>query len=316
MKAVVYNKKAPERLVYQDAEKPVPDDDKVLIRIQAVSLNAADYRSMQMGLIPKSKVFGADVAGCVEAVGKNVSAFKSGDLVVGDLSGCGFGGLAEYAVAPEKYLAHKPPSLSMEAASSVPMAAVTALQALRNKGKVQAGQKVLVCGAGGGVGSFAVQLANYFGADVTAVCGPDNVEQMRSLGADHVIDYSKENFSKSDERYDLILGINGNYPLSDYQKVMKPKGIHVMIGGGMSQIFKAMVLGPFLSMGSRKIRMLAAKPNAEDLIFILKLLDEGMITTVIDKRYPLSRAAEAFTYLRRGHARGKVVISVAEGLSY
>ncbi len=215
MKAVVYQKKgSPEKLVYSEIDKPVPGDNEVLIRVKAVSLNAADYRSMKMGIIPKMKIFGADIAGIIETAGKNITQFKPGDEVMGDLASFGFGGLAEYVTAPEKALVAKPSQVSFEEAAAMPMAAITALQALRNKGNIQKGHKVLIVGCAGGVGTFAIQLAKYFEAEVTGVCSPKNMQQTLSLGADHVIDYTKEDFSKSGKRYDLILGVNGNYSLS------------------------------------------------------------------------------------------------------
>ncbi|MBT6765471.1 MAG: NAD(P)-dependent alcohol dehydrogenase, partial [Prolixibacteraceae bacterium] len=210
MKAVVYNKKGlPDKLIYCDVEKPRPNDNEVLIKIHAVSANAADYRSMRMGIIPKKRIFGADIAGRVESVGKNIRQFKPGDEVIGDLSDCGFGGFAEYAVAPEKALIPKPTKVLFEIAAALPIAGITALQALRDKGNIQKGQKVLIVGSGGGVGTFAVQLAKYFGAEVAAVCSSKNVAQTSSLGADYVIDYTKEDFTKNKRCYDLIIAING-----------------------------------------------------------------------------------------------------------
>ena len=197
MKAIVYNKKSyPDKLVYCDVDKPVPNDNEVLIKIHSVSLNAADYRSMKMGLIPKRKIFGADIAGRIESVGKNISLFKPGDEVMGDLASYGFGGLAEYVTAPERALIIKPDQVSFEEAATLPMAAMTALQALRDKGNIQKGQKVLIVGSAGGVGTFAIQLAKYFETEVTAVCSSKNVQQTLSLGANYVIDYTKENFTK------------------------------------------------------------------------------------------------------------------------
>ncbi len=221
MKACVYEKRnTPDVLVYRDVEQPVPGDQEVLVKIHAVAINAADYRSMRMGIIPKKKIFGADIAGRVEAVGKNVTSLKIGDDVFGDISGCGFGGFAEYAAVPENLLASKPASVSFETAAALPMASLTALQALRNQGEIKPGQKVLIYGAGGGVGLFAVQLAKYFGAEVSAVCSAVNGELVRSLGADYVIDYSKEDFAKSSKRYELVLGVNGSRPLSVYKRVL------------------------------------------------------------------------------------------------
>jgi NADPH:quinone reductase-like Zn-dependent oxidoreductase len=311
MKAIVYNKKVlPDKLVCMDIEKPVPDDNEVLVKIIAVSVNAADYRSMKMGLIPKKKIFGADIAGKVESVGKNIQRFKSGDEVIGDLADYGFGGLAEYALAPERLLVHKPANISFEDAAALPMAAVTALQALRDKGNILEGNEVLILGSGGGVGTFAVQLAKYFGATVTGVCSTKNVEQTNSLGADHVIDYTKENFTRSNRSYDVILAVNGNYPLLTCRRMLKPDGRYVMAGGALSQVFRSMLFGWVMSFGSRKMRFLAAKSNQKDLEFIVTLANDGRIRPVIDRRFPLDKAPEAIRYLGEGHARGKVVINL------
>lgn len=311
MKALVYNKKAlPGKLTFCEIEKPIPNENEVLVKVQAVSLNAADYRSMRMGLIPKKKIFGADIAGRVESVGKNILKFKPGDEVIGDLADYGFGGLAEYALAPEKALIFKPVDLSFEDASALPMAAVTALQALRNKGCIQKGHQVLIIGSGGGVGTFAVQLAKYFGATVTAICSSKNIGLSQSLGADHVIDYTKENFLKNGKSYDLIVAVNGNYPLSACKRILNPKGIYVMVGGGFPQIFKSLLFGWLMSFGSKKIRSLAAKSNVEDLEFIVSLVNDKKIRPVTDKCFSLDRSAEAMKYLSEGHAKGKVVITV------
>ena len=311
MKAVVYNKKGfPDKLIYRNVEKPRPNDNEVLIKILAVSANAADYRSMRMGIIPKRRIFGADIAGRVESVGGNIRQFKPGDEVIGDLSDCGFGGFAEYAVAPEKALIPKPTKILFEEAAALPMAGITALQALRDKGNIQKGQKVLIVGSGGGVGTFAVQLAKYFGAVVTAVCSTKNVEQTSSLGADYVIDYTKEDFTKSNRSYDLILAVNGNRSLSAYKRILNPNGKYVMVGGALMQIFKSILFGWLMSFGSKKMRSLAAKSNQKDLEFIVKLVEDGKIKTVIERRYPLDKAADAMRYLGEGHARGKVVINV------
>jgi len=311
MKAIVYTKqKSPDVLQLIDVEKPSPNDNEVLVKIIAVSANAADYRSMKMGMIPKKKIFGADIAGRVEAVGKNIRQFKPGDEVIGDLSGCGFGGFAQYAVAPEKVMIFKPAKISFEEAAALPMAALTALQALRNKGNIQNGSKVLIVGSGGGVGTFAVQIAKYFDAEVTAVCGTKNVAQTVSLGADRVIDYTKENFTKSSRRYDIIIAVNGNNPLSSYKRILNPGGIYVMVGGALSQIFKSLLFGWLMSFGSKKMCSLAAKSNQKDLEFVVKLAAEGSIKPVIDRRYSLDETANAMNYLSEGHARGKVVIHV------
>ncbi|MBN2795079.1 MAG: NAD(P)-dependent alcohol dehydrogenase [Clostridia bacterium] len=311
MKAVVYDKGiSPDALVFREVEKPTPRDNEVLVKIAAVSVNAADIRSMKMGIIPKRKIFGSDIAGRVEAVGKNIHKFSVGDEVFGDISACGLGGFAEYVAVPEKPLALKPVTVSFEAAAAVPMSAVTALQALRNKGNIELGQKVMVYGAGGGVGTFAIQLAKHFGVEVTAICSARNEQLVRSLGTDHVIDYTKEDCLKSGKRYDLILAVNGYQPLSAYKRALNPRGTAVIVGGALSQVIKAMLLGPLMSLGDRKIRILAAKPDAKDLEFIIRLVEAGKIKPVIEKSYPLSETAEAVRYLGEGHARGKVIINI------
>ena len=313
MKGVIYYKNgSPDMLTLREIEKPVPQDDEVLVRIYATSVNAADYRSMRMGIIPKSRIFGADIAGKIEATGKNIQKFKVGDKVLGDISNCGFGGFAEYVAVPEKFLALKPASVSFEDAAAVPMSAVTALQALREKGNIQPGQKVLICGASGGVGTFAVQLAKFFDAEVTAVCSEKNVELIRSLGTDHVIDYSKEDFSKIGKLFNLIVAVNGNRSLSAYKRVLAPHGIFVMVGGALSQVIRVTLFGAFMSIGNRKIHALSSKPNVKDLEFIIKLVEEGKIKPVIEKRYPLNETFEAMHYLSQGHAHGKVIIQVVQ----
>jgi len=313
MKAVVYDKSsAPNVFSFREVEKPTPHDGEVLVKIYAASINAADYRSMRLGIIPKRKIFGADIAGRIEAIGVNVAKFKVGDEVFGDLSGCGFGGFAEYAAAPETALALKPASVSHEAAAAVPMAALTALQALRNKGNIRPGQKVLIFGAGGGVGTFAVQLAKYFGADVSAVCSPKNVDLVRSIGAAHVIDYTKKDILASSNRYDLILAVNGSNPIRNYKRALAPGGILVVIGGALSQVVKSMLFGGILSIGGKKMQTLAAKQDTKDLELIIRLVQEGKMTPIIDRRYPLQQTAEAMQYISQGHARGKVIINVVQ----
>ncbi|RLD57295.1 MAG: NAD(P)-dependent alcohol dehydrogenase [Bacteroidetes bacterium] len=309
MKAVVFNKKGvPDKLVYCDVEKPKPTDNEVLVQIIAVSVNAMDYRSMSMGMIPKLRIFGADIAGRVELVGNNIRQFKSGDEVIGDLSDNGSGGFAEYAVAPEKALTLKPAKISFEEAAAIPVAATTALRALRDKGNIQQGQKVLIVGSSGGVGTFAVQLAKYYGAIVTAVCSSRNVEQSLSIGADKVIDYTKEDFSKSGDSFDLILAINGNSRLPVYKRILNPDGKYVMVGGALSQIIRSIVFGRFMSFGSRKMHTLTVKSNQKDLEFLAKLAGDGKIKPLIESRYSLDKTAEAMRYVNEGHARGKVVI--------
>lgn len=309
MKAVVYNREAkPYRLVLREVEKPFPKDDEVLVSIRAASVNAADYRSMKMGMIPARKIFGADISGVVESAGKNVKLFRPGDEVVGDLSGCGFGGFADFALATEKALVHKPAGLSFEMAAALPMASMTALQALRNKGQIQKGQEVCILGSSGGVGTIAIQLARHFGAVITAVCSTQNVEQSQLLGADRVIDYSKEDFAVGNRKYDLIIAVNGNYSLLKCRKALKPDGRYVLVGGALSQIFKAIVIGKPLSLGRKKMLFLAAKTDTNDLRYLLGLASDGIIKPLIEKYFSPETTAEAMKYAAGGHARGKVVI--------
>jgi len=311
MKAIVYDKRSSGKVLsLREVAKPAPADGQVLVKVVNASVNAADYRSISMGILPSGKIIGADVSGVVEAVGGNCHRFKVGDAVFGDLAGAGFGGFAEYVAAPEKLLALKPDAVSFVDAAAVPMAALTALQGLRNVGKIRPGMQVLIHGAGGGVGTFAVQLAKYFGAQVTAVCGAGSVETVRSLGADSIIDYTKEDIAQSRKQFDVILGVNGSQPLRVYRRLLKPGGILVMIGGALSQIIKTMVLGPIVSLGRRKMRLLSAKPDPDDLAFIIRLVEEGQLKPVIDRVYPLDQAADGVRYLRLGHARGKVIITI------
>ena len=322
MKAIVYTQYgSPDVLRLQEVEKPAPKDDEVLVKVQAASVNALDWhlltadiflvRLMGMGLFnPKNLILGADIAGQVEAVGKNVQQFRPGDEVFGDI---GHGGFAEYVTVPERVLALKPAKLSFEAAAAVPVAALTALQGLRDSGKIQAGQKVLINGAAGGVGTFALQIAKAFDAEVTAVCSTRNMEQARNLGADHVIDYTKENFIQSGQRYDLIFAANGYHPLAAYKQALTPKGNYVMAGGKTRQIFEAMLLGSWMSeKDGRTMGNVSAHISQEDMQTITELLESGKVVPVIDKRYPLTEVAEALRYLGSGHARGKLVIKVVQ----
>ena len=323
MKAAVYTQYGPPEVLHiQDVAKPTPKDNEVLIKIRAVSVNAYDWHCLTAdvflvrlawGLLkPKITVLGEDIAGEVEAVGKDVRQFKPGDLVYGCLAPCGNGGFAEYACAPENVLALKPSNLSFEEAAAVPMAAITALQGLRDAGGIHAGQKVLIHGAAGGVGTFAVQLAKFFGAEVTAVCSTRNLEQARQLGADHVMDYSKEDFLESGQKYDLILGVNGYRSLADYRRALTPNGRYVMAGGKPAQIFQAMLLGKWMSRDGRKLATVTAIETQQELNFLKGLLETGKIVPVIDKRFTLNQTAEALRYLGTGHARGKVVITVGQ----
>jgi NADPH:quinone reductase-like Zn-dependent oxidoreductase len=327
MKAVVYtNYGSPDVLEIRDIKKPVPNDDQVLIKVRAASINPLDWHFiegtpyiMRMGIglrKPKDPRLGVDMAGQVEAVGKNVTQFKPGDEVFGGRTGA----FAEYVCArADRAIVLKPANVTFEQAASVPIAAITALQGLRDKGEIQPGQKVLINGASGGVGTFAVQIAKSFGAEVTGVCSTRNLDLVRSLGADHVIDYTKEDFTKGDQRYDLILDNVGTQPLSGFRRALQPNGICVMIGGGgpndggligpMGRPVKALLMSPFIS---QKMGMLMAELNKKDLTTLGDLMQAGKIKPVIDRTYPLSQIAEAIRYLEQGHARGKVIITMAE----
>lgn len=322
MKAIVCERYGtPDVLKLAEVDKPAPKADEVLIKVRAASLNAFDWhmllpdpsmvRFMGGGLLkPKNRIIGTDMAGRVETAGANATQFKPGDEVFGDLARWGCGACAEYVCAPEKALALKPENMTFAQAAAAPMAALTALQGLR-AGHIQQGRKVLVNGASGGVGTFAVQLAKYFAAEVTAVCSTGNVDTARSLGADHVIDYTREDFTKSGKQYDLILGANGFHPLADYKRALAPGGSYVMTGGSMKQIFHAMLLAPWHSMtGGKKLGGITAHANQEDLGFIKELMEAGKVVPVIDRVYPLADVPEALRYLLAGHARGKVVIKV------
>jgi len=330
MKAIVRHEYgSPDVLKLEEVPKPTPRDDEVLIEVHAASLNAYDWRLLRGkpfpirvpggGLLkPKNEIPGADVAGRVEAVGRSVTQFSAGDDVFGDISHSGgfpnAGSCAEYVCAGEEALASKPAGTAFAEAAAVPFAAVTALQGLRDKGRIQPGQNVLINGASGGVGTFAVQIAKSFGADVTAVCSTRNLDLARSIGADEVVDYAQEDFTQSGRRYDLILAVNGYYPISAYKRALNRRGVYVMVGGTNAQMFQAALLGPWISMtGSKKMGSMSNVPNQEDLVFIKGLLEAGDVVPVIDRQYPLNEVPEAFRYLEEGHARGKVVITVESG---
>jgi NADPH:quinone reductase-like Zn-dependent oxidoreductase len=322
MKAVIYKEYgSPDVLEVKDVAIPIPKEDEVLVKIHAASVNAADWHLLRAdpfpirfmtGLFkPKYNILGCDIAGVVESAGKNVRQFRKGDAVFGDLSVFGWGGFAEYVCVRENALVLKPENISFHDAASLPVAAVTALQGLRDKGKIQSGQKVLINGASGGVGTFAVQIAKYFGAEVTAVCSTAKAELVRSIGADHVIDYAKEDFTKNGKQYDIILAANGFHPISDYKRALHSQGVYVMTGGSTAQMFQAILLGPWLSMfGGRTMGNLMVKPNQNDLNFMIQLLETGKVVPVIDKRYPLHEVADAIRYLEEGHAKGKVIITM------
>ena len=325
MKAIVYhNYGSPDVLKLEEVQKPVPQDDEVLVKVIAASAAAGDWHLLRANpflvrfmyglLTPKYKILGSDVAGRVEAVGRNVTQFQPGDEVFGDLSLSGFGAFAEYVTAPESAWAVKPTNMTFEQAAAVPVSAVTALLGLR-EGQIQSGKKVLINGASGGVGTFAVQIAKSFGAEVTAICSTSKVELIRSLGADHIIDYTQEDFTQNGQQYDLILAVNGDRSISDYQRALSPQGIYVMIGGSTAQMFQAMLLGPGRSKkGGQKLGNIMAKRNQKDLIILKELIEAGKVTPVIDRCYPLRAVADAIRYVEAGHAKGKVVITVEEKL--
>ena len=326
MKAIVYTKYGPpDVLKLEEVPKPIPSDDEVLVEIHAASVNPHDWRLMRadpflvrlMGggfLKPKHKILGIDIAGKVEAVGGNVKQFQPGDEIFGGVGKSGAGAFAEYACAGEGSLVLKPAGMTFEEAAAVPGAALSALQGLRDKGRIQPGQKVLINGASGGVGTFAVQIAKSFGAGVTGVCSTRNLDMVRSIGADQVIDYTQEDFTKSGQHYDLILDNAAFRSIFDYKRALSPKGIYVFVGGSNAQIFQSLLLGPWFSMaGSKKAVVLSAKENKDDLVFLKELLEAGKLVPVIDRRYPLEEVAEAVRYLEEGHARGKVVITVGHG---
>lgn len=325
MQAIVYTTYgSPDVLQLKEVERPTPKDNEVLIKVHAASVNAADWHYLRgtpwlfrfaCGLLkPKNIFLGADVAGRVQAVGKNVTQFRPGDEVFGDLSASGRGTFAEYVCASETALVKKPANISFEEAAATPVAAGTALQGLQSRGQIQPGQKVLISGASGGVGTFAVQIAKAFGAEVTAVCSTRNVSRMHAINADHVIDYSKEDFTQNGQQYDFILAANGYRPLSAYKRALSPDGVYVMTGGATAQMFEAMLLGPLVSMtGNRKMGNVMAKPDNESLAFLKDLLEAGKVKPVIDRCYPLGEVAEAIRYLETGHAQGKVVITLQSG---
>jgi NADPH:quinone reductase-like Zn-dependent oxidoreductase len=323
MKAIVYTQSGSQDVFQlKEIATPAPADDEVLIKIFAASANPLDWKTMRVPwflrlisggrLTKKDKVLGCDLAGRVEAVGSNVKQFQPGDEVFGVT---GFAGaFAEYACATENKLALKPANISFEDAAAVPVAALTALQGLRDKGRIQPGQKVLVDGASGGVGTFAIQIAKSFGAEVTAVCSTRNVDTARAIGADHVIDYTREDFTQSGQRYDLILGANAYHSIFAYRRALTQDGVFVMAGGGLGGVLSFLLLAPVLSLiGTRKMRFFIAKMNKKDLVLLGDLLETGKVVSVIDRRYPLSGVAEALRYLEEGHAQGKVVITVEHG---
>jgi NADPH:quinone reductase-like Zn-dependent oxidoreductase len=322
MKAIVYhNYGSPDVLKCEEVEKPAVGDNQVLIKVHAASLNALDWhllsadifllRLMGGGLFkPKDPRLGHDLAGRIEAVGSKVTQFQPGDEVFG----AAVGAFAEYACAPETALVLKPPTMTFETAAALPVAALTALQGLRDHGQIQPGQKVLIQGASGGVGTFAVQIAKAFGAEVTAVCSTRNLDLVRSIGADHVMDYTREDFTRQGQRYDLILAVNGYHPILAYRRALSPTGRYVLVGASsqhlLRALFQTMVLGSLISrVGRQEMGFMGeAKMKQEDLVFVRELIEAGKVVPVLDGCYPLSETAEAFRYFAEVHPKGKVVI--------
>ncbi len=322
MKAILFNRYgSPADLALGDLARPQPRDGEVLVRVRASSVNAADWRLLRadpflvrlvFGLFkPRIRVLGTDVAGEVAAVGPGVTRFKPGDEVFGELFASGLGGFAEYVVAPESAFVQKPAGVSFEEAAAVPLAAVTALQALRDVARLKAGESVLIQGASGGVGTFAVQLARALGAgEITAVCSARNMDLARRLGADHVIDYACEDFSAQGKTYDVILGVNGYHPIGDFKRALAPGGRYAMVGGTGRQLAEVVFLGPFYATEGRQMKRVEARTTPADLEFLRGLLAAGTLVPVIDRTYPLEEVPAAIAYQEEGHSPGKVVIRV------
>ena len=323
MRAITfYEYGSPSVLKLEERPDPVPGTGQVLVRVRACAMNAADWHILRadpfiarfaVGLFkPRHNVLGCDLAGVVEAVGPGVTRFKAGDEVMGELGSSGWGAFAERVCAPEGVLALKPANIGFEEAAAAPLAGVTAVQGLRREGRLQSGERVLVNGASGGVGTFAVQLARALGAEVTAVCSPRNLELARSLGANHVIDYTRDDFTRAEQRYDLILAANGYHPLKDYKRALSPGGRFLMTGGAGKQMAEAIFLSPLVSLGSgKRLGFVTMKSDRSDLEFLRDRLADGSVRSVIDRSYPLEKVPEALAYLEEGHARGKVVIQVS-----
>jgi NADPH:quinone reductase-like Zn-dependent oxidoreductase len=320
MKAVVYYEYGPpEVLRLAEVEKPVPKETEVLIKVHAASINGSDREGLigkplyaRLGGLrrPRHPILGSDVAGRVEAAGRNVKEFRPGDEVFGEIPGY-HGGFAEYARVPEKNLIRKPACLTFEEAASIPQGGVIALRGIRDDGQVQPGQKVLINGAGGSAGTFAVQLAKLYGAEVTGVDNAAKLDFLRSLGADHAIDYTREDFTKNGKQYDLILDVIAVRPAFAYQRALSPGGTYFAVGGSVATLFQILLLGPFIRRRTGKnLRILAVPQNRKDLISITELIEAGKVLPVIDRTYPLSEVPEAFRYIAEGRAKGKIVITV------
>lgn len=309
MKVLVYDKKSSTQFSVKEREQPIPQANEVLVRISFTSLNAADYRLVKMRMLPKSKVLGSAIVGTVDSVGSAVKNFQIGDCVMADLSDNGFGGLAEYVTVASKLLVKKPIELKSSIAVTLPLASTTALQGIKKSG-LSAGDHVLVIGSSGGVGTFAVQLAKHLEAHVTGVCSTRNIEQTLSLGAEKVIDYTKENLMNYKGKFDRIIMVNGNYSLMGCKRLLKPNGHYVSVGGTLGQIFKTLFFGKLLFLGSKTCSVLFAKANKEDLTQTAELTKNGDLTPMIEKIYIYTEASEAMNYLIKGHAQGKIVIQM------
>lgn len=331
MKAFVYDRYgSPDILELKEVDRPTVADEQLLVRVRAAGINPYDWHLLRgdpylvrmvggLRRPRKATIAGSDIAGVVEAVGKNVTRFRPGDEVYACVN---VGGYAQYVCAPQTLVAQKPANLTFEQAAAVPMAAITALQGLRDAGRLQAGQTVLVNGAGGGIGHFAVQLAKALGAaEVTGVCSTGKVELVRSIGADHVIDYTREDFTRSGARYDMVFDTAGNHSIRAFRRALKPKGTFVIVGGAAAargkllgpgaQVIRAVLLSPLVR--NQRIVTVAAKPSGQDLEFLRGLIEAGKVTPVVDRTFPFAEAPEAIRYLEQGHASGKVVVSVWDG---
>ncbi|PCJ89409.1 MAG: alcohol dehydrogenase [Flavobacteriales bacterium] len=321
MKAIVYTKYGPpDVLQLKEVEKPTPKNDEVLVKVHAASVNDWDWGLMRgkpllirllFGFLkPKVNILGADIAGQVEAVGSNAKKFQPGDEVFGDISECGFGGFAEYVCARDNALTLKPANMTFEEAAAIPHAAMLAVQGLLDKGQIQQGQKLLINGAGGGVGTFGVQIAKLYGAEVTGVDSSGKLDMLKSMGFDHVIDYKQEDFTKNGQCYDLILDAKTNRSVFDYARSLSPNGTYVTVGGSSAPLLQALILGPWISIFNKKnIRILALKPN-KDLAYMNELFEAGKVKPVIDGPYKLSEVPEAIRYFGEGNHKGKIIITV------
>jgi NADPH:quinone reductase-like Zn-dependent oxidoreductase len=320
MKAIVHHQYgSPDVLKLEEVDRPTPTDDEVLIKVHAASINGSDWEGLRgkplyarLGGLrkPSNKILGSDIAGRVEKAGKNIKQFQPGDEVFGEMPSYR-GGFAEYVCVPEQALARKPVGLTFEEAAAIPQGAVIALQGIRDRGQIQPGQHVLINGAGGSAGTFAVQLAKYYGAEVTGVDNTGKLEFLRSLGADHVIDYTRQDFTINRNQYDLILDVIAHRSAFAYQRALKPNGSYFFVGGSVTTLFQILLLGPWIRrITGKNIRLLAVQRNRKDLMFITELCETGNIVPVIDKRYSLSEVPEALRYVGEGLAKGKVIITM------